>query len=75
MDPGDRVRAGEREEVVVAGERRRVPGQQLAPVRVLVEVEPLKHGAHRAVDDEDSRLGRFPQPRPSRPLFALRITH
>ena len=54
MDVGDDLRAGERENVVVAPQVAAVLAQPLAPEAALIELVPLDHRAHGAVEQHDA---------------------
>src|ERR1700704_2235665 len=54
MDVADDLRAGQRENVVVAPEGAAVRAQALAPEAALVELALLDHRAHRAIEQHDA---------------------
>ena len=63
MDPGDQLRLGQREQVVVAAQVATEAAEALAPIAVLVELVALDHGAHRAVEQHDALLEELAQAR------------
>jgi len=54
MDPRDRVRAREDEQIVVALDVMGVPGEALAAEARFLQPKLLDHRAHRAVEDQNA---------------------